>query len=100
VRELRNLIERACALSRGETLDLGDFPAGRGTPGPTTRDVPFDLPFKEAKARIVDDFERAYLERLLDRHEGNLSAAARAAELDRKHLRELLRKHGLAGGAG
>jgi DNA-binding NtrC family response regulator len=100
VRELRNLIERACALSRGETLDLGDFPVGRGTPGPTTRDLPFDLPFKDAKARIVDDFERAYLERLLERHEGNLSAAARAAEVDRKHLRELLRKHGLAGGAG
>ena len=40
-------------------------------------------------------FEREYIEALLKRHKGNLSAAARAAEIDRKHLRELLRKHGL-----
>jgi DNA-binding NtrC family response regulator len=53
------------------------------------------MPFKEAKARVVDDFERRYIEALLDRHHGNLSAAARTAEVDRKHLRELLRKHGL-----
>ena len=54
-----------------------------------------DLPFKEAKAQLVERFEREYIEDLLKRHEGNLSAAAREAEIDRKHLRELLRKHGL-----
>jgi DNA-binding NtrC family response regulator len=94
VRELRNVLERACALTRGDTLDLEDFFGGRGTPAPASR-LPLDLPFKEAKSRVVDDFERAYLEHLLTRHAGNLSAAARAAEVDRKHLRELLRKHGL-----
>jgi DNA-binding NtrC family response regulator len=101
VRELRNLMERACALSRGETLDLEDFFGGRGTPVPSSLNgLAFDLPFKDAKARVVDQFERAYLEHLLGQHRGNLSAAARAAELDRKHLRELLRKHGLAAAAG
>ncbi len=54
-----------------------------------------DLPFKEAKAKVVDSFERGYIDALLKRHAGNLSAAARAADIDRKHLRELLRKHGL-----
>jgi DNA-binding NtrC family response regulator len=44
---------------------------------------------------VVDQFERQYLQVLLERHAGNLSAAARGAEVDRKHLRELLRKHGL-----
>jgi DNA-binding NtrC family response regulator len=95
VRELRNLIERACALSRGDTLDLGDFFGGGGTPAPATEGIPYHLPFKEAKARVVEHFERQYLQVLLERHEGNLSAAARSAEVDRKHLRELLRKHGL-----
>jgi DNA-binding NtrC family response regulator len=51
--------------------------------------------FKEAKAGVVEEFERVYLKALLERHEGNLSAASRSADLDRKHLRELLRKHGL-----
>ena len=95
VRELRNLVERACALSRGDTLDLGDFFGGRGTPAPATEGIPYHLPFKEAKAQVVEHFERQYLQVLLERHEGNLSAAARSAEVDRKHLRELLRKHGL-----
>ena len=57
--------------------------------------VNVDLPFKEAKARIVESFERDYIQELLKRHKGNLSAASRSAEIDRKHLRELLRKHGL-----
>jgi DNA-binding NtrC family response regulator len=94
VRELRNVLERACALSRGDTLDLGDAPGEVGTPAPAPL-IDADLPFKEAKARVVDDFERGYLRALLLRHDGNLSAAARTADLDRKHLRELLRKHGL-----
>jgi DNA-binding NtrC family response regulator len=92
VRELRNVIERACAVTRSDTLEFEDFWSGRGTPSPK---IPFDLPFKEAKGQVVDDFERAYLEHLLTRHAGNLSAASRAADVDRKHLRELLRKHGL-----
>jgi DNA-binding NtrC family response regulator len=94
VRELRNVVERASALSRGSELVLDDtFDRGMTTSGNTAPDL--TLPFKEAKAQVVDAFERAYIEALLKRHEGNLSAAARAAEIDRKHLRELLRKHGL-----
>jgi DNA-binding NtrC family response regulator len=100
VRELRNVMERACALSHGERLEideaLDDNPgpgAGAGARTPGAIDV--DLPFKEAKARIIEAFEREYIRTLLKRHEGNLSAASRSAEIDRKHLRELLRKHGL-----
>jgi DNA-binding NtrC family response regulator len=93
-RELRNVIERACALSHGERLEIDEAleerPVGQADAVPN-----IDLPFKEAKALLVDRFERGYIEAILKRHEGNLSAAARAAEIDRKHLRELLRKHGL-----
>jgi DNA-binding NtrC family response regulator len=92
-RELRNVIERACALSRGETLLLDEAFEERPSGGTALPDL--NLPFKEAKAKVVDEFERAYIDALLKRHDGNLSAAARAAEIDRKHLRELLRKHGL-----
>lgn len=55
----------------------------------------------EAPGREVDSerpfaaFERVYLRTLLDRADGNISAAARSSELDRRHLRTLLRKHGL-----
>ena len=54
-----------------------------------------DLPFKEAKGQLVEMFEREYIEDLMRRHRMNLSAAAREAQIDRKHLRELIRKYDL-----
>jgi DNA-binding NtrC family response regulator len=93
VRELRNVIERACALSHGDRLELDE--AFDDRPMTSSGTVNVELPFKVAKAQVIDSFEREYIRALLKRHDGNLSAAARAAEVDRKHLRELLRKHGL-----
>ena len=93
VRELRNVIDRACALSHGSKLEIDEaFDEKTGAQAGT---VDIDLPFKEAKAQLIDSFEREYIRAQLKRFEGNLSAAARSAEVDRKHFRELLRKHGL-----
>jgi DNA-binding NtrC family response regulator len=95
IRQLRNVIEHACAISHGSELDLAEFLTSAFAPPPGIGAIALDKPFKEAKARVVEEFERVYLKTLLERHGGNLSAASRNAELDRKHLRELLRKHGL-----
>lgn len=66
-----------------------DSPAllGMAFPG-----VHYPLPFKEAKLQLLASFERAYIDALIDRHKGNMSQAAEAAGLSRKHLYELLRK--------
>jgi DNA-binding NtrC family response regulator len=93
VRELRNVIERACALTHGTKLEIDE--AFDEKVGGQAGAVNIDLPFKEAKAQLIDAFEREYIRAQLKRHNGNLSAAARNAEVDRKHFRELLRKHGL-----
>jgi DNA-binding NtrC family response regulator len=95
VRQLRNVIEHACAVSHGAELDLADFLSSVAAAAPNIGSIALDKPFKEAKAAVVEEFERVYLKALLERHGGNLSAASRTADLDRKHLRELLRKHGL-----
>ncbi len=95
VRQLRNVIEHACAVSHGAELDLEEFLASAFAPPPSIGAIELDKPFKEAKAHVIEEFERVYLKALLERHGGNLSAASRSADLDRKHLRELLRKHGL-----
>ena len=47
---------------------------------------------------MVHDFERRYLADVLARADGNLTAAARLADVDRKHLRTLARRHGLLPG--
>jgi DNA-binding NtrC family response regulator len=93
VRELRNVMERACVLSVGDRLNLDDaFQTSLAQPALGIRT---DLPFKEAKGQLVELFEREYIVDLMRRHRMNLSAAAREAQIDRKHLRELIRKYGL-----
>jgi DNA-binding NtrC family response regulator len=94
VRELRNVVERACLLSNGSQLNVEDALGGEETGSPALG-VRTDLPFKEAKGQLVEMFEREYIEDLMSRHRMNLSAAAREAQIDRKHLRELIRKYGL-----
>jgi len=94
-RELRNVIDRALAL-RPRAASFADLVI---TLSPAPSDDPLairsDLPFGEAKQAIVDAFEERYLRDVLAREGGNISAAARAADVDRKHLRSLLHKHGL-----
>ena len=58
--------------------------------------APHAISFREAKAREVDQFERRYIEDLLDTHGGNISQAARAAQKNRRAFFELMRKHGLS----
>ncbi|KIG14945.1 Sigma-54 dependent transcriptional regulator, Fis family protein [Enhygromyxa salina] len=97
VRELRNVLDRALALSP----EAHSFDQLRiSLPGEASREddellVRTLLPYAEAKQLLLDGFERRYLRDLLVRNDGNISAAGREAQLDRKHLRSLLRKHGL-----
>ena len=99
VRELRNIVDRALALSPGAAsfadlrLSVSLTPAGDEV-GLAIRT---DLPYVQAKQAILDNFEVRYLRDVLARSQGNISAAARASGLDRKHLRNLLRRHGLVG---
>ena len=96
VRELRNVVERAVALSPGSTT----FADLRVSVSPMASEEPLavraDMPYADAKQALLASFERRYLRDLWTRAGGNLSAAARIAEMDRKHLRTLLRKHGIA----
>jgi DNA-binding NtrC family response regulator len=105
VRELQNVIERACALADGETLtrrDLPDHVLGTGSAVPAVPGAPAaapdsatDLPLRDAKERWMAVLEASYLRELLDRHDGNISAAAKVAGIDRKTFHRLVNKHHL-----
>jgi DNA-binding NtrC family response regulator len=106
VRELANVIERAIPFTDGDKITLDSLPealrnASKGTAsgpvGVLAADENFsDLPFKDAKERLIDAFERQYLVDLLDRNGGNISRAARSAQMDRKSIARLLRKHDIS----
>ena len=53
------------------------------------------LPFRDEKERWNEQFERRYLVWLLRRADGNISKAARDADMDRKYLHKLLKKHNI-----
>jgi DNA-binding NtrC family response regulator len=88
VRELKHVIERAVLLSTGAILNAeslqidGEFQAERRNNS-----------FQSAKSRVVQKFERSYLEQVLVAHAGNVTQAAKAASKDRRAFFELMRKH-------
>ncbi|MFT3692536.1 MAG: sigma 54-interacting transcriptional regulator [Kofleriaceae bacterium] len=114
VRELRNVIERAVLLAESpdseDALRRAPAPVPRAeqsitvTPSQTATStdsqmtVPVDvtIPFKNAKQNVISEFERRYISRLLAQHDGNISAAARAAGIDRMSIHKMLHRLGLA----
>ncbi len=114
VRELRNFIERSIWLSEGQQLQVTNLlendvgraapraaegePESRSeSPTPPGPQPELLLPYKVSKQRWMDYFDTTYLPALLERCTGNVSKAAREAELDRAYLFRLLRRHGLKG---
>ena len=105
VRELRNAIERAFHIAQAtgaSQLRLVDFPpasfAGRESVESASSAAPvFDdaRSYREERARFEADFERRYVAWLLDKYQRNVSAAARAVKMDRNHLADLARRHGV-----
>jgi DNA-binding NtrC family response regulator len=104
VRELRNVVERALSLGDAALADLGepqrpDSTLTESGDSSTPRRGPdaavLELPFKEAKAQLVEAFERDYLTALLARHHGNISRAAAEAGIDRNYIHRLVKKYGL-----
>ncbi len=82
VRQLRNHLQRAAIFE--------EVPPLRPKAQASLHDlVEVDLPYAEARRRLVSHFERAYAERIIERHGGNVSAAARAAGIGRSYLHRL-----------
>ena len=116
VRELRNVIERAVLLAetpdsedslrrspasstpKGEASGITVTPSQTATSADASMTVPVDVtqPFKNAKQAVISEFEKRYISRLLAQHDGNISAAARAAGIDRMSIHKMLHRLGLA----
>src|SRR5262249_34941899 len=105
VRELQNAIERACALAESESITRRDLPeyllsaSAAPSAAPSETDEALgsnpDLSLKDAKERWLQVLEASYLRDLLEAHEGNIAAAAKAAGIDRKTFARLINKYRL-----
>ena len=105
VRELRNVIERALALGADPGMlvaPLGDT-GSSSNKGVQLKDaIEFEpgVSFRDTKEKWNELFERRYLTWLIKRADGNISKAARDADMDRKYLHKLLRKYGITDQSG
>jgi DNA-binding NtrC family response regulator len=86
-RELRNVIERAVALSPEGVIKPDDLFPDREEKQPSS--------FHDAKDRVIAEFEKRYVRALIARHEGNISGAAREAGLSRTALYALMKRAGI-----
>ena len=103
VRELRNAVERAVVLASSDRLDVGNLPPEvSGRQVDSAAGAAAEVPFAEAREEAMRGFERSYLEAALERHDGNISEAARGLGLHRQSLQRTLKRLGIrpSDGAG
>jgi two-component system, NtrC family, response regulator GlrR len=84
VRELRNYVEACLVRQEPASTAVTEEPA-----------IDVTQPLRVVRERWVRHVERRYLEQLLVLHANNVSAAARAAGIDRVHFHRLLARAGL-----
>jgi len=99
VRQLRNAIERACALGHAPELRLEDLPPELRDGGQAAAsDVDSGAAsgtFQEMKARRIAAMEQSYLEGLLKKHQGNVTHCSEEAGMARSAFQKLMQKYGI-----
>jgi len=99
VRELENAVNRGILLAPDNAIEANHLDP-RIQPGNDEISAGVaDLPFKAAKAQVIEDFEKRYLLALLAACQGNITHAAQRAETERRTLGRLLQKHGIERGS-
>jgi two-component system response regulator AtoC len=89
VRQLKNVMERLTALHSGGVLGPEDI--HEDSPSETAGNLSA-LPWKDAREHYLASFESSYAQAVLARCGGNVSAAAREADVDRKTFYALLNR--------
>ncbi len=94
IRELQNVIERAMSLTDSNyiaSLDLPDHVLEGTDSGAYIKNMPFKL----AKRKWLDAFEKKYFADILKESNGNISRAAQKAGIDRKTIYRIFKRHGM-----
>jgi two-component system response regulator AtoC len=96
VRQLRNAIERACALGHPPELQLADLPPELSADvAPPVDEAAPSGTFQEMKARRIAAIESSYIEGLLKKHKGNVTHCSEEAGMARSAFQKLMQKYGI-----
>jgi DNA-binding NtrC family response regulator len=81
IRELENMIERAIVIGNGKKICLKDLPIGKEV--------------LDNSIESLNDFEKTFIQQILNKYSWNISRAAKALKVDRVTLYNKIKKHGL-----
>src|SRR5262245_35983771 len=95
VRELENVVETAMLECDGDSIEPGHLHFHSGTTPAGLPPEHLETTFREARQHAMQAFERLYLLGLLRRFRGRITDVARHAGVTTKHVRELMRRHGI-----
>lgn len=99
IRELENFIHREFVLTEGPIINLAGTIETDHTKNcrrkilDRRQAIVFDLPFSEAKHRVIEQFEQGYLSSLIKSANGNVTLAGKLAHKERRAIGKLLKKH-------
>jgi DNA-binding NtrC family response regulator len=98
VRELKNSVMQGVVFVKGEYVDRDDLVSGTASSEPVKPVPPKPSgTFKETKETMVEEFEKEFIMKALERAGGNISKAARETGISRQSLQYLMKKHGIKG---
>ena len=87
VRELENIVERAVAIAKEDTIQVEDLP-----PDLSEMDV-FSFPKSDTRMKTLREVQRDYIQWVLDRVGRNKAKAAEVLAIDRVSLWRHLKRH-------
>lgn len=94
VRELENMIERAVMLSKGNFISLELLKDNSTLKSIKETSLPVISPlFEESKQYILKLFEKQFVIDLLQKHRGNVTAAAQSSGMTRQNFQRLMQKY-------
>ena len=95
VRELENVIEKTLILQGGDVVANIDLPENGDYAHYGNGRTYLDIPFRIAKKKIVEEFEKEYISHLLELSSGNILKASKRSEMDYKSFYEKIKLHNI-----
>jgi len=95
VRELRNVIERALVVTTGKSIGVSDLNliSDKTDKLESIEDM-FNMPYYEAREKVLSDFKKKYLSNLIEKNNGNISKAAKQAGISRSSIHRMIKDAG------
>ncbi len=97
VRELENILVQGIVYSKENIIELSDIPL-KDISREKSSFTGFDknsitaLPYKEAKEKILQEFNHDYIGAKLSMNNGNITQAARQCNMDRQALQQIIKR--------